>query len=176
MVAPYSSILWCLEHFYEIDWGAVRLNKSPLKPSTFIITVDNHITLHFVHYIFNPLIQYAIVDRKLQGDGTVRDVESNHIWEYVVNKYIERTKRMISLHEPPTFLIRDEPYARSGSLNDIAYSTSKFKRVILTRNMNIRRNDSICKTIYPPKSLITDPRLLINKYYIDISSFIQPLG
>ena len=173
MVAPYKSILTVMEHFRDIHWGNFQLRESRTRLGTFIISVDGQIDLHYVHYKFNPLVSHAIVDRQLNKSGGVRDVESNHIWEYVVDKYIERTKRMLRSNEPPVFLLRDETYASDiNQLPVCMYHSSPYKRIIITANKGLNRNDSVVTTIHPNATLINDPRRCVNTFFDRIIQFI----
>ena len=72
---------------------------------------------------------------------------------------------MLECNEKPCFLIRDENYANTKckhTIKDIAYNNSNFKRIIITKDKNITRNDEICKTIHPNKIEVPLPTIIHN--------------
>lgn len=166
MVAPYDSIYYTMMNFGSIDWEDIEFHKSNLRPNTFIVQIENNIDLHYVHYKFDPnaktIVQEKQFDREEHWTG---DVFYDKIWEFIYEKYTERTKRMLSLNEEPCFLIRDESFANSNtkhSIKDIAYCGSPYKRIIITTDTTITRNDDICKTIHVPKIEMPEPTVRHN--------------
>ena len=166
MVAPYDSIYYTMMNFDKINWNNIDFQKSKLRPNTFIIKVDNHIDLHYVHYKFDPNAKSIIQEKKFDAEEHwTGDVLYCKIWEFIYQKYEERTQRMLSLNEEPCFLIRDESFANSNSkhsIKDIAYCNSPYKRIIITTNKSITRNDDICKTIHVPKIEMPEPTVRHN--------------
>lgn len=152
MVAPYDSIYHTMMHFDAVDWYSIELQKSTLRPNTFIINVDNHIDLHYVHYKLDPSAKSIVQEQKFDAEEHwTGDVFYCEIWEFIYQKYKERTERMLKTNEDPKFLIRDEDFANTNTkrtIKDIAYCESPYKRIIITRDKSILRNDDICKTIH----------------------------
>lgn len=166
MIASYDSIFKVLKDFDKINWFDYELDKSKIKPYTYTIRIEKCIELNYVHYIFDPkatqIIQKKSFDVEEHWTG---DVCYNKIWEYVNEKYIERTKRMLELKEKPCFLIREETLGNDKiihSLLDISNCESPYKRLIITKNKQIIRNDDICKTILVDKIENPEPTIIHN--------------
>jgi hypothetical protein len=175
-VCPYRGIKYIMEHLYDINWANISLSKSKIRKNTFVITVDNKFPIHYVHYKFNPAfnVETVIVHNSNKDDDWSSDVASNHIWEYVVNKYIERTKRMINANEQPVFLLHDETYDNANynvSLKDLAYHHSPYKRIVITADKTITRNDDICKTILT--STRNYPKPSVRAHFDTITDFFN---
>lgn len=172
MVAPYDTIYNAMMHFFDINWSNITINESKKRRNTFIITVDRLLELHYVHYIFSPEYpELTIKPHKIypEYDG---DILSDHIWEYVVETYIKRTKRMIQSGELPMFLVRDEKFASENNkktLHDIALAEAPFKRVIITIDKTLQIDTPLCKVIHP--DAIELPRPTIEKYYKQLNEF-----
>lgn len=172
---PYRGIGYIMEHLYDINWNNFKLIESKIKQDTYTIMVDNAFPIHYVHYKFNPLMHSpkVITHGSNKNDEWSSDVEWDCIWEYVVQKYRERVDRMIALCEPPCFLLHAEGVDNQNSpvtLRDLAYHQSNFKRIVITSDSKITRNDDICKTILVAKR--ETPKPTIRQYMDDITSFI----
>ena len=99
-INPFS---WCImdfrssynlvKYFDTINWSKFELLNDKLN---FSIRVDNLITIQYVHYKFD-----ATADEPIYING---DVYYNKIWEYIVQKYVSRVKKMISYALPPIFV------------------------------------------------------------------------
>ena len=166
MVSPYDSIYYTMINFDKINWNNIDFQKSNLRPNTFIIKVDNNIDLHYVHYKFDPNAKTLKVENKTDKEEQwIGDVYYCKIWEFIYQKYEERTKRMLALNEEPCFLIRDECFANTNSKHSIkyiAYCESTYKRINITTDKSITRNDDICKTIHVDKIEVPLPTILHN--------------
>ena len=176
MVLPYDSVMYIMKNFNKINWYNYEFEKSKLRANTFIIKIENNIEIHYVHYIFSE--KDSIIrqeknhsDKEEQWSG---EVFYNKIWEYINEKYLNRTERMLKTNENPCFLIKDEPYANKNSkydIKDITYCDCPFKRIIITQNKSINRNDEICKTIHISK--IEDPLPTIKHNINTIKEFFN---
>lgn len=165
-VVPYDSIIYVMNNFEKINWFDYDFEKSKLRQNTFILKVENNIEFHYVHYKYDPKAKSIIQEKKFdKEENWTGDVLYYKIWEFINQKYLDRTKRMLECNEEPCFLIRDENYANANSkytIKDIAYHQSKFKRIIITKDKNIIRNDEICKTIHPDKIEVPLPTIIHN--------------
>lgn len=166
MVSPYHSIHYTMLNFDNVDWYNYTFEKSKLRENTYIVKVVDEIELHYVHYKFDPnaknIYQEKKFDREEKWTG---DVYYCKIWEFINEKYIERVERMLALKENPSFLLRDETFANQNSkisMRDIAYCDSPYKRVIITRDQKIDRNDDICKTIHVKDIEMPEPTVRHN--------------
>ena len=93
-IIDFNSMLFLVKNYDKINFNNFELKKD--KNWNFSIIIDNHITIQYVHYKFDakankPYIKYI-------------DLYSNKIWEIIVNKYEERTKRMINENKKPIFI------------------------------------------------------------------------
>ena len=94
---PYKSIKVLLEHFYDINFAHISLNESDRWKGTYTLTIDGMVDIYYIHYHFNP---FRTVPYKENND-----ISMCNIWEYIVDKYMLRVKRMINQAIPPSFLI-----------------------------------------------------------------------
>ncbi len=176
MVCPYDSIYRMLTNFTDINWANVRLTESTFKPNTYILTVDNQVDIHYVHYVFNPLASKMIT---LSNETTPICEWHSHreycrIWEYIIERYMSRVRRMVEDGTEPVFLLRDEEYARQvsrHSMKDLNDSDSKYKRFIITTDQTCNRNDGVVNTVHPDK--IDDPYTTVSKHITTFNQFMQ---
>ena len=149
----YDSIYYTMMNFDKINWYNYDFEKSQINKNTFIINVENNIRIHYVHYLFNPNAKTIIKPKKTKDIRNMsNDVEYCKIWEYVNEKYLIRTERMLSCKDEPIFLIMEKtyPYKQKYTLKDIAECDSPYKRIIITTDKSIIGNDK-CKVIYVNK-------------------------
>ncbi len=176
-IIPYDSISKLLTHFYDIDFSKFTLAQSEYIHNSFVITVDKCVQLHYVHYLFDA--SYSSIKRITNGSTAEfnhsSEVKWNHIWEYVVEKYIERTKRMVLLNEPPCFVIQENHYIgnRNQRFNcqSLMKINSPFKRYIITTSPCVNRVDDLVKCIVVKN--LECPLPTINKYFSDIKTFFN---
>jgi hypothetical protein len=165
-VVPYDSIVYVMGNFYKIDWYDYELEKSKLRSNTFVIRVENKIEFHYVHYKFDPTAKSITQEKKFDKEEKwTGDVLYCRIWEFINQKYLERAKRMVECNDEPCFLIRDESYSNGNSkfsIKDIADNESNFKRLIITTNKTVNRNDDVCKTIHVGKIEMPLPTVIHN--------------
>ena len=169
MVCPYDSIFYLMNNYNKINWNNYEFSKSNIKKNTFIITIDNKINLHFVHHIFDPAIKVPKIEKDNEWQGEIRYCK---IWELINNNYLKRIER-IKTASVPIFLIYDEiyPIKNVHTIKDLAYNDSNFKRIIITTDKTLVRNDNICKIIHIDYR--KDMNLLLNEKMNDIVSFMQ---
>ena len=94
---PYKSIRVLLDAYHKIQWHKFQLIESTKWKSTYAIVVDSCIEINYIHYHLNLL--------RKEPACVNHDISSNDIYKYVVDRYVERTKRMLASNEPPRFLI-----------------------------------------------------------------------
>lgn len=94
-IMDFTSAYNCIAHFYDVNWLNIQLNVDTAF-SEFSITVDKCFTIIYVHYKFSPF-----VDTLYKKDD---DVYFNKIWEYIVDKYIDRARKMCNHKIPPRFI------------------------------------------------------------------------
>lgn len=81
------------------NYGKIDYKKYKLKPvegeDYFAVEVDNKFDIVYTHY------HYKNVDKTVHNvDVYYRDIK-----KYIIEKYLDRTNRMLSLHEDPEFFI-----------------------------------------------------------------------
>lgn len=132
-VTPYTDLLNIMNYWGHIKWFNIELSESPIKDNTFILTIDSMIHVHYVHYIFDHSADIPHV----KGAS----VYYNCIWEYIIEKYFKRIRRMLSEQCDPVFIIHEEPYANGNNsrlmLSQIANLDVPYKRAIITRFQHI---------------------------------------
>ena len=94
---PYKAINILLHDFNSINFLNFDISDSTRWKGTYTLTVDGIVEIYYIHYHFNP----ECVTPKIKNN----DIAMRNIKEYIINKYLSRTKRMIENKEPPAFLI-----------------------------------------------------------------------
>lgn len=130
-IIDFNSMLYLVKNYNNINFNNFDLVKD--KNWNFSIIIDKHITIQYVHYKFDakankPYIKYI-------------DYYSNKVWEYIVQKYVERKNRMLASKEKPLFL-----FANWFDKKETALSYNQLK--ILD---NLHKDNIICAVdkIYP---------------------------
>lgn len=176
MVLPYDSVCYLMSNWDSINFNKFEIKASKFKNNTFVLIIDGKIELHFVHYVLDKNANMPLKEQKYTKDGAwwgnvrFKDIES-----YIKEKYITRLNRMKQCNEEPVFLLRDEVYAAnnnsSKTMKDVANNTSKYKRIIITRDKSITRNDSVCKTIHIDK--LDTLEHTVQTYITEITGFLN---
>ncbi len=94
---PYKSIDILLSQFNELNFANISLTESHRWKGTYTLTIDDVVDIYYIHYHFNPLRDIPYKENN--------DISMCNIWEYIIDKYIIRTKRMMKNGEQPSFLI-----------------------------------------------------------------------
>lgn len=84
-----------ITNFEQINFNNYELIKK--DNWNFYIKIDNLVMVYYPHYKFSK--EYNEVTPLKD------DVYYNKIWEYIIEKYKTRTKRMLELNERPIFII-----------------------------------------------------------------------
>lgn len=153
MVLPYDSVCYLMSNWNSINFDKFTIEASKFKNNTFVLIIDGKVELHFVHYVFDKNANVPLKEQKYTKDGAWwGNVRYKNIVFYIKERYITRLNRMKQCNEEPVFLLRDEVYAAnnysSKTMKDVANNTSNYKRIIITRDKSITRNDAVCKTIH----------------------------
>ena len=111
---PFSNpFTWCIMNFESCFnlvkyYDSINFTHFKLQHDSkwnFSIIIDDLIEVQYVHYHFEPNSDKVTIKNN--------DVFYNKIWIYITNKYISRTKRMLELNEPPTFIFATANYGLS---------------------------------------------------------------
>ena len=97
----FGSVYNMVTGWDRIDWGSFNLKKVPHPyfkgESEFWLTVDGKVTIRYVHYLLDS--RYA------KPTKVGENVRHARIWEYIVDKYTERVRKMIATQERPAFIL-----------------------------------------------------------------------
>lgn len=91
----FDSMYYMIKNWSSINWFNYELIKD--DKWNFSIIIDNHIKVNYIHYKFDKNALFPIVK------GT--EVFYCKIWEYIVEKYETRIKRMLKYNEEPIFIL-----------------------------------------------------------------------
>lgn len=81
-----TSVINLLEHYNTINFENIEIFKQSSTLSNFYLNVDDQLNIQFSHYVF---------DAKYDKPTIIGiDVHYNKIWEYIVDVYLRRLKRM----------------------------------------------------------------------------------
>jgi hypothetical protein len=94
---PYRSIRVLLEYFYDINFASIKLAESDRWKGTYTLTIEDMVDIFYIHYHLNPLREVPYKENN--------DISMCNIWEYIVDKYMARARRMVRNGERPAFLI-----------------------------------------------------------------------
>lgn len=96
-VIRYESLYKLIKNYDSIDFNKYELSKD--TDWKFYILVDGQIKIEYPHYKFSPNTVFTKTND--------HDILSNKIWEYIVEKYQERTERLLQKKENPIFVIQN---------------------------------------------------------------------
>ena len=119
-----------IKHWDSINFQNYEIVKD--KNWRFSVIIDGLVKVDFVHYLFSANDD---VPRK-------RGVEIfyNKIWEYIAEKYEERTKRMLELKEDPIFIIGTSyPYDfySEAEIKTICKIQTRYKIIICNNHIKL---------------------------------------
>lgn len=89
-----------IKNYDNINWFNYELVKD--NNWNFSIIIDKQIKVDYPHYKFDKNANELTY---FDEDNQNRNVYSNKIWEYIIEKYEERTRRMLTKNEKPLFLL-----------------------------------------------------------------------
>jgi len=130
-----------------LNWDNINFNNYELIKDNnwnFSIIIDNNIKIQYVHYKFDKNINF------IDKNGTGTDIKSNKIWEYIINVYEKRIKRMQIKKEKPIFLICNS----KTIFKDCFYTDEqlkileKYKNVYIFKNLENNETEDNAKIIY----------------------------
>lgn len=150
-ITQYDSIMYLLQHFYEINWANIKLSESPLRNKTYQICVDKHVAIHYIHCLFN---KDKSKPTKIFRPTIGNDIDYSLIWEYVYDKYITRVKRMIHTAEEPIFLLSPDASSCTWSNDQIKAllgTKTCFKCILITTNLDISTKNDNFMIIHVPE-------------------------
>ena len=176
----YYSMYYIVTLYDSIDWLNYEIRKSTVKQNVFDIVVDDKFFITYTHYLrdskCSSIVTTSRYDKahKVHYMGVVKYCK---IWEYVVQKYIDRCKRLLDTHEDPCFIIRDDEHlllnatrSTKHSILDIVNDTPH-KTIILTSNKSLTSNNPNCGVIYTSMKLHPDDNVKHN--LSSITSFFR---
>jgi hypothetical protein len=120
------------------SWQSIFKRSGEHIPTIYKIVIDNLINVHYVHY----RLDYRYNKPTVNGI----DIYSAKIWEYIVQKYVERTRRMIETHEPPVFVISTAEASYSLEIQQQLIRTvnqTPYKLALITTDIPAGKNDNV---------------------------------
>lgn len=93
-IMDFNSAYNLVKNYETIDYSNYKLIKD--NNWNFSIIVDNLVTIQFVHYKFSPKYD--------KPTKIGEDIFYNKIWEYIIEKYEERIKRLLEEKAEPIFI------------------------------------------------------------------------
>lgn len=176
----FDSMYELIINYHDIDWLNYEIRKSILKQNTFDIIVDDRLFINYSHYMFDP--NYKTVNTTSKYDDLHKvhymgDVKYCKIWEYVVQKYVIRSKRLLECNEQPCFIIRDDEHLLSRTMRSTAHTIkdiidiTPYKTIILTDNRTLLSTNPNCKIYH--SSMTLHPDYNIKAVLNNIKTFFQ---
>lgn len=120
-IMDFESCFNLVKYYDEINFTHFKLQHDDRW--IFSIIIDDLVKVQYVHYHFDPNVSKVIIKNN--------DVFSNNIWIYITNKYISRTKRMLELKEPPTFIFATANY---GLARHIPFTIEQQNKLLSLRS------------------------------------------
>ena len=143
-ILDFDSAYNLVKNYDKINFNYYELKKD--KDWNFSITIDNQVTVQYVHYKFRRNAT------KLTKDGV--DLYWNKIWEYIVNQYKKHIKKMLTYNIEPIFifgsankvtrercLFNVEQQAKLDELNSKYTIVLSFKEMIEPRHVICIKQD-----------------------------------
>ena len=100
-VIDLKSYYYLIKNYASLDFLNYKLYKD--ENWNFSIVLNDNIKIQFVHYLFDK----NAIELTQKSDSESDILLWNKMWVYVVEKYVERTKRMLQNNEHPIFIIAD---------------------------------------------------------------------
>ena len=168
----YSSMKNLILNWDTIDFTKVRCSRSDwvkcIDKNCFKLVVDSKVEVHYTHYIKD--VRYTS-PKVVDVDVYYADIE-----KYLLTKYFERLKRMVS---PPTFVILDEipqyDYTYSN-VKDLLGLSTNYKIVCITRHKDLLHYNSTNRLCILDDSVRFDRQhcpIFYTRYATDINKFIN---
>jgi len=166
----FESMFHLITHWDTINWGKIRIEEHPhpygWAKNAYWLIVDDKVKIRYVHYLFDPMVNTPSVKGA--------DVRYNKIWKYIVDKYVERTRRMLELHDNPTFIIEWGHMDYKGdNWKRLVKCNPKYNVVVITRGHSLSELPSNILVIHDPNNT-EFPLYFARKYYKQIYSWCTP--
>ena len=164
----FKSVFNMITGWERINWGNFKLSvvAHPYFKGEreFLITVDKKVIIRYVHYL---------LDRKYPTPTTVgTNIRYSRIWEFIVEKYTERVKKMLDSHEYPSFILewkhldfRERAWAQISDID------TDLKIAIISRGAHLKTTRSNILIIDEPENKF--PKWYANKHGDQIKTFLE---
>lgn len=142
----FDSLYYLITNWKNIDWDDYTLNKVThpyQKCDLFEIVIEDKVHLRYIHYLYDNTAVQPIIKGA--------DVRYCKIWEYIVQKYEERLKRMLDENAPPVFITEWEHMNYDeAAFWKIEKTSLDYKLVVITYNKNLKTDNKNILVIYDP--------------------------
>ena len=98
-LVDFESMLWLLKNFYTINFKRIKMFDIGSNESNnweFGLIIDGHVKVKYIHYKFSSNAVEPVIKNV--------DVYYCRIWEYIIDKYLERIQRMKTCGGKPLFI------------------------------------------------------------------------
>lgn len=131
----FSSFYNLLTGYEMINWAALSISckQHPYWPpyKVFELTIDKKVKLTFIHVLHFPNYPQPVI----KGGNVYCD----RPWEYIVQKYSKRVKRMLDANQPPMFVHEWEHLDYNESaFQKLLDADLKYKVVAITNNQKLK--------------------------------------
>jgi hypothetical protein len=164
LITNYSNINW---NNYEL----IRSKHPKYDTYVYDILIENKIKIRYFHYLFDPKMS------SIQIKGA--EVRYCKIWEYIIQKYEERIKRMIKSNENPIFITEWETLDyNEKNFWKIEKLNLNYKLVVITNNKELKTKNKKILIIYDSHTKGDTkndwmPGKFAQTYYKQIINFIK---
>ena len=176
-----NDMIKCINGFNKVNWGNIKLTEDIDNPlpnrHTYNVTVDNEFTIHYTHYLLNH--KYNEPTRL----GV--DVHGSSIYEYVVDKYLSRVRRMINNGTQPVFVILCAEFMRYDfSLSNCVKlinetNTAQYHKILLCNHPSLLDYQSDTVHIFvdehPANQGKYNTKWFANEYYERIMNIVNSI-
>lgn len=101
-----TNMLKLIDEFDSINWFNVSIHPAYKPGNMLTLIIDKKIYVDYPHIKLDAAANVPYIANTPSGN----DVMCNSPWEYCINKYIARVKRMLTSKEPIEFLISAAPW------------------------------------------------------------------
>jgi len=118
----FDSFIKLMDNYYTINYNNIMMEVNKIHGGYNLI-IDNSVKVQYIHYRFNKNFKKP----------TVKGVNIYYcrIWKYIVEKYKQRLKRMLTNNEQPIWVMKDTFWDFTSENCKLLLEKHKDKHIIL---------------------------------------------